>query len=267
MKLKINININSKPSTVRSILLQIITEAGYNKTEIDELITKAILFTTAPAARREMLRPNQEIEQRWYNSIKQGNPDFDVYNTPWYIAECFACWKVYSRKYLRNCEVSGVFDIITTVNNVLDLGCGVGITTATLADRFPNAEIIGTNILFSMQYNIAKIFGQHFNFKVMEDIPEKRVDIVFASEFFEHLKVPTFYLQYILMKADPKILIVANTFGSPAIGHFPTYLTHEGPTQSGRETARDFTSMLRYYGYKNLDCHFWNNRPQVWSKF
>src|SRR5690349_16232207 len=78
-----------------------------------------------------------DLERRWYASLGAGAPDFSVYDSDLYIAEVWACWAVYSRRYLRG--LAGVRGTLGHVGNAVDLGCGIGLTTGALKQVLPRA--------------------------------------------------------------------------------------------------------------------------------
>jgi methylase of polypeptide subunit release factors len=118
----------------RGRTLDAVRAAGFNPMDIDVLITDALHFAKHTAVQRAVLSEASLLEQQWYDSVARGHPDYSVYDTPWYVAESFACWYVYSRHYLKLCEKAQIFDSLD-VRSVVDLGCGIGLTTAACATR------------------------------------------------------------------------------------------------------------------------------------
>jgi hypothetical protein len=124
----------------------------------------------------------------------------------------------------------------------------------------------GTNIEGSTQWRVAAVLAKSNRFQLTEMIPEMPMDLVFASEFFEHIEAPVTYLSDVLARTHPRMLVVANTFSAPAIGHFPLYRDPHGTQVNGRRIARLFSKTMREAGYRRAEVNFWNNRPHVWVR-
>ena len=144
--------------------------------------------------------PNlKELQERWFKSLDNNIPDYSIYSEDDYINEAFYCWKTYSRKYLlmlrkylqeENCEIE-----IDNIYNILDLGCGIGYTTVGLYNIFDKAKIVGTNVKDSTQYLVDKVATENFDDRITiideaDTLNLDNIDLVFASEFFEHLDNP-----------------------------------------------------------------------------
>lgn len=215
--------------------------------------------------------PTQVLEQRWYASLANGAPDYSVYNSDYYLAELWACWVIYSRKYLLQIEKVNSLPPTGVKNDIhprviVDVGCGFGYTTAALKQLYPQATVYGTNIPHTVQWSIARRMSEKHHFKLVSDVKEipDNADLVFASEYFEHFYNPIEHLLHICNTIHPKAWLIANTFTSPAIGHFNTYKTHKG-LLSGKEVSRLFNNTLRDKGYTKIKTKLWNNRPAYWK--
>lgn len=219
--------------------------------------------------------PNlKALFDRWYKSLNTGNVDYSVYVEDDYLNEIFDCWRKYSRKYLMslrkyinsdNCDIN-----IEDINNVLDLGCGLGYTTICLYDIFKTAKkIYGTNFKDSIQFKVDNIVCNNFKDRINiidenNTLSLESVDLVFASEFFEHLDKPIDLLSNLINTYHPKYLIIANTFTQPAIGHFNSYYFNN-IEYTGSEISKLFNNTLRSNNYYKLNTGFWNNRPTIWK--
>tara|TARA_B100001250_G_C19817272_1_gene799326 strand:- start:2728 stop:3579 length:852 start_codon:yes stop_codon:yes gene_type:complete len=222
--------------------------------------------------------PLYSLYKRWYNSLKSSTPAYEVYDSPLYLAEAFACWSIYARKYLlqinkeKSLSPTGVVKDLGQVKSVVDLGCGIGFSTAALTQLFPNAQVVGTNVPDSDQTRIAKRIADpyktgenRFEMVASPNQINKPVDLVFASEYFEHFETPIQHLFEVLQELDPCNLLIANTFTSPSIGHFDIY-KHEAVEYSGIQISRLFNKALKEKGYENIKTTLWNNRPTYWKK-
>lgn len=211
-----------------------------------------------------------DLETRWYNSLKNGNPDYSIYDSQDYVYEVINCWENYSKSYLLKLEEKGIIKNINkngNINTVVDLGCGVGYTTGYIALYFPTAKIYGTNIASSAQFKAAVRLGQDDIFKMVETPAEvgTTADVVFAFEYFEHFSRPIEHLEYVLDILSPKHFIIANSFNSISTGHFPNYLVDDKEI-TPISTSRKFNNKMREKGYKKIETDLWNDRPTYWRK-
>lgn len=202
------------------------------------------------------------LERRWYASLAAGAPDYGVYDDLGYVAETWCCWIVYARKYLRAVADGPVLAALGPIRSVADVGCGIGYSCAAWREIAPAAEVVGTNFPASPQGRIAASLGALLGFRVQPRLTGP-ADVLFASEYFEHFPAPVDHLAELLEVARPRAVVAASTFGSPSVGHFPTYLVGGSPAD-GRATSRAFSAILREAGFAKLDTGFWNNRPSVW---
>lgn len=213
-----------------------------------------------------------DLHEKWKQSIINGVPDYSVYGDVAYINESFTCWKEYSRKYLmilrkylerEDCAIDK-----HDIHSILDLGCGCGYSTIGLKAIFPDAVVSATNLKDTLQHKI--------NIHVTENITDiniydendvlnlKNVDMIFASEFFEHLIEPIDYLISIIEAYRPKYFVFANTFGTMSLGHFYSYF-YNGKEYVGRQVSRKFNDTLRENGYIKIETGFFNHRPSIFK--
>lgn len=212
-----------------------------------------------------------KLEIEWRESLKNGMPNRDVYNSPHYFCELWRYWVNHSSKYLKTIQDSkslvdhSVIDDMKGVGTVMDLGCGVGYTTAALKEMFPEADIVGTNLASTCQHRMATNIGSERGFSVADSHMNGSADMIFASEYFQHIQAPIEQLIDILENGNPHYLLIANTFCQPSIGGFNTY-THKGNEYSGRQITRLFNNALKSYGYEKQKTKCWNNRPDYWKR-
>jgi SAM-dependent methyltransferase len=244
-----------------------------DKAQIEAVASSTIRYLHASKEERQQLRLNQELEQRWYASLAAGAPDYAVYDSDLYLADLWACWIVYSRRYLLGLRTATVEEHgalrahIGALRSIVDLGCGFGYTTAALAGMYPDATITGTNLEDIKQTRLALLLGKHYRFAVVPriDAIPAPVDLIFASEYFEHLPAPVDHLRDVLERLEPRALLIANTFGARSIGHFDRYCV-AGQQLDGRATARAFSGLLRQSGYRQIETSLWNSRPAYWRR-
>lgn len=233
---------------------------------------------------REKLRYLQILEERWYDSLKNGNPDYSVYNDTDILPDIWSCWKVYSREYIKSIfsekslghrdshgNWSNLKSIVNDmkvnkVNSILDSGCGIGYTTSALKEIFIEANVYGLNLKDTAQYKLCEYMSQKNNFNLISNLDQigKDVDLVFASEYFEHFENPISHLDEIL-RLNPKYFIIANSFSSKSIGHFDTYFK-DSEKIIGKNYGRVFNSYLRSKGYHKVNTSCYNDRPSYWKR-
>lgn len=208
----------------------------------------------------------KSLQDRWYSEF-----DYSAYDDPLYICDLWACWSIYSRKSIlslvskKSLNGSSVVDLIGNCSSVLDLGCGFGYTSAALKQVFPKAEIFATNIEGTVQYKVAEEISRVYNFSLTSEIPKKEFNLIFASEYFEHIKNPIEHLCDLIDKTHPRFMVIANGFNGIAIGHFTEYL-HHGKPISASKMSLVFNESMNQLGYKKIKTKIWNNRPAVWIR-
>ena len=215
-----------------------------------------------------------KLLKRWYESLEQGNPDYSVYDDPAYFFDLIVCFLEYSRHYLRTIVNpksfdgdSSLFNYFEKINTVVDLGCGMGYTTAFIKCIFEDSNIYGTNIKDTLQYPFAESLGQKTGFSLVESVSEinEDIDLIFASEYFEHFERPMEHLNEIIKNGNPKYLFIANSFNTIAIGHFREY-KHGDEIILQDKMARRFSRYLIDMGYKKIKTKVWNGKPTLWER-
>ena len=227
---------------------------------------KAVLRSSNSAASAALA----ELEKQWYASLP--TPDYSVYAHHDYIAEMWGCWSIYSRKYLRNIQSDnslnakrGILSAMGKLNCVVDLGCGFGHTAAMWKEMAPDAEVIGTNIADTLQMKVAIDIGNEYGFTMLDELPACRADVLFASEYFEHIDQPIEHLFDVIKATSPQVMLIANAFGQKAIGHFLEY-TVNNRQYRGEDMSKVFAFFMRKFGYRRVKTKMWNQRPAMWIK-
>ena len=238
-------------------------------------VTKAHI--AAHDGKRPPHKKMRSLESRWYKSLSSA-PDYSVYGDPFYFADLWTCWIRYSRRYLSDIQKprslinkSIVSDLRKTTRVIVDLGCGMGHTTAALKQIFPKAEVYGTNIKDTVQYKVAAKLAQQYGFHMRKKAKPLKADLLFASEYFEHFQNPISQLEREIRTYRPKALLIANAFGTRAIGHFEVYDCSSaqdyggGKRVSGKDVRKTFRKTLLALGYAKQKTNLWNDRPQYWK--
>ncbi|MFA5934956.1 MAG: class I SAM-dependent methyltransferase [Candidatus Paceibacterota bacterium] len=244
---------------------------NFDKDIAFSLAINAIKYYQGNKSVRDSLRILQEAEVKWYKSLESNEPDYSVYNDTYYLSDLWACWVIYSRSYslsinsIKSLEGKSIIQDMKNINTVVDLGCGFGYTTGALKEYFPTADVFGTNLEDTDQFKIAKEFGKKYNFQIIPNLQKiKEVDLMFASEYFEHIERPIEHLLSIL-KTNPRYLIIANAFNAISVGHFKNYW-HGRASYAGKEISKLFNNTLRLHGFEKVKTTLWNNRPTYWRK-
>ena len=222
--------------------------------------------------RKNSFKTFQYLEDCWYQSLEKGNPNYAIYDDKYIISDIWACWVIFSRGYLLSiADKRSLFDHsivsdIGEIKSIVDLGCGFGYTTAGLKELFPEAKVYGTNFEGGYQWNLAKHFSKKYDFSLVSSIQNlnQQIDLVFASEYFEHIENAISHLNDVLEICKPKALIIANSFGTKSIGHFINH-SYDNNSFDGKTTSKLFNDFLKSKGYTRMKTKCWNNRPTYWK--
>jgi 2-polyprenyl-3-methyl-5-hydroxy-6-metoxy-1,4-benzoquinol methylase len=243
------------------------------------IVENTLKYISGDKDKRNDLRVIQELENKWYKSLEVANPDYSVYDDIYYLADTWVCWKKYSRQYLKSIfsptsmatKSTNGYDNFKSIkdeiqaNSLIDLGCGIGYTTSSLKEMF-NCKTYGTNIKDTKQYKICQVLSIINDFQIVENFDDLGdIDLVFASEYFEHFERPVEHLIEVVEKLNPKYILFANTFNSKSIGHFDIY-KHLDKDYSGPEMSKLFTKTLKSYKFKKVNTNCFNNRPNFYKR-
>lgn len=202
----------------------------------------------------------KQLEEIWYNSLLEGKINYSVYNDKYYFTDVFYCWYKYSRKYIQ---------LLSKLNlnpsSILDVGNGIGYSTRQLKTVFPNAQVIGSNMKGTFQYDFNVLHSQKYGYEMVDDITILHsCDLIFASEFLEHIQSPIDCLNSFI-KLNPTYIVLANSFNTHSVGHFTSYLV-DGKEIDQSKISRIVNDYLRKNKYTQMKTGFWNNKPTVWKK-
>ena len=220
----------------------------------------------------------KRIEEEWYESLRNCTPDYSCYDDEYYFIDLIACFVAYSRSYLRTIEnaksydgETSLLDYVESIEKVVDLGCGMGYTSAFLKQIWPNAQVYGTNIKNTKQYQFCEKVSSEYGFSIVEDTSHigQGVDFVFASEYLEHFERPLEHLDKVIRDLKPKFLFLANSFNTTSIGHFNQY-KHSSISGDilipANFASRTFNNHLSEKGYRQVKTKVWNNKPALWVR-
>lgn len=212
----------------------------------------------------------EKLTNEWYKNLKENNMKkaLSVYNDDYYFIDIFDCFRTYSRKYLRSVLKLKEFK---DVKSFIDLGCGLSYSTVALRQMFPKAKGYATNLKATKQWKFCKIMAEKYDFVLIETVNEVKhdIDLVFASEYFEHIINPINHLKDIIEKTNPKYLIIANSFNTKSIGHFQQYHYQEGDafwSIHESDMSKMFNRFLKSNGYEKIKTDIWNDKPTIWVR-
>lgn len=217
-----------------------------------------------------------DLEVEWYKSLEKDilNPNYSVYAADHYYKEVLGCWIVYSKEYIKRLTKSisithnkSILDILkTNIKSVVDLGNGIGYSTIALKEILPNAKVYGTNIKVSDQWAFCEYNSNKYDYIMTDDFHDiGQVDMVFASEYFEHILNPYNHLEDIVNTLNPKIMIIANSFNKKAVGHFTRYI-YKGDFLDEKIAQKIFNKTMIELGYIKIKTNMWNDTPNIWIR-
>ena len=218
-------------------------------------------------AHRDLLK----LEAQLYHQLRfLGNADYSVYQEKIYLSEVWVCFDYYAKKYIKDIfNTKLVPDLKKYIGqgSVLDLGNGIGFSSVAFTQQLPN-KVIATNVKKSYQWTLNETLSKAYNYKLIDSLSETEkecIEIVFASEYFEHFERPVEHLKEVLEIANPTILICANAFNADSTGHFDQYLDQSNMF-TPKEISRLFGKTLKEYNYLKYETKCWNNRPSIYIK-
>jgi trans-aconitate methyltransferase len=213
------------------------------------------------------------LEDRWYDALKRGFADYDVYGETEYIGELWVNWYAYTRNFLKDIRHKkalfgkSIVDDLSAIPCVVDLGCGMGSSTSALSQMFPDSHVYGHNLDNTAQMTVCRQLARRFGFSVITDLTQvnEKGGLVFASAYFEHIKAPIDHLWDVIEKLNPEAFLIANYFNISSVGHFHVYDVgtkryHE------RDLSMIFNDSMRRFGYEKVKTGLWNNTPNYWRK-
>ena len=270
----INNILEEKPKTLLDkFLIDYNTIENIDIIKARELIKRTMRYYNGDSNERNKLVHLQDMENRWYKL-----EDYSIYNDTYYFTDLWSCWIIYSRKYLKSIIKKGTLtnyitnisikDLLSlNIQSILDLGCGLGYTSATLKQLFKEVKVYATNLDNTKQYRFCKLMSEKYNFTLTSSIYNisSNIDLVFASEYFEHIKNPLEHLQEIITLLHPKAFIIANSFNTRSIGHFKEY-KHFGEIICEKKISRYFNNYLKLQNYIKIKTKIWNNKPSLFIR-
>lgn len=214
------------------------------------------------------------LTDEWYQRLSENdiNGAYRVYNDDYYFTDIWNCFVQYSRRYLRDLtrpclpDGSSFIDATKNAKVIVDVGCGIGYATTILSQLYPNAQVYGTNLKNTKQWQFCQMMANRHGFKLIESINDidTKIDIIFASEYFEHFINPSEHVKELIDYGKPEYLVIANAFNTRSIGHFIDYQDNNKIINQ-KYISRHFNQTLIKCNYKKLKTNLYNNKPNIWK--
>ena len=211
-----------------------------------------------------------QLRKAWYAHQENGGGYAeDEYTLSIYPWLSWDCWRGWSKLTVNN-MVKALKFLDRTNNTVADLGAGIGLTTAQLAQMLPGTPIAYTNVP-GPQTEVAKqIFAAAGVDQQIQIILDRapRAETVLASELLEHISAPIDYLAPHLVNCTT--YVDASSFTLESHGHMLKYEV-DGEVVPREQMRRKLNKYLRAEGFTEMRKvggapKFWNNRPAVWMR-
>lgn len=230
------------------------------------------LFDIDKSKAKSLLKSGElfaRLTDEWYEKIRvnQLNEAYRVYDDEYYFVDIFNCYATYSREYIKRIKKSSAYDMLNECKTLVDIGCGISYSTCALKQLFPHLEAYAINLRNTKQWSFCEQMSERFDFRLIESVHEigKQTDIVFASEYFEHIENPTKHFQEIVDSILPKYFVIANAFNTHSIGHYETY-KYDTRLIDQSKISKMFNDYIKESGYENVDCKIWNSKPTIWRR-
>ncbi len=230
------------------------------------------LFDIDESKAKQLLKSGelfQQLTEEWYTQLDNNSllDAYRVYDDEYYFVDIFNCYVTYSRDYIKRIVKSSVYEELKHAKSFVDIGCGISYSTCALKQVFPQAQGYAINLKNTKQWQFCEKMSNKYDFKLIENVQEidHEVDVLFASEYFEHIQNPTKHFQEIVDTINPKYFIIANAFNTWSIGHYRTY-EYENEIVDQSKISRLFNNYIRANGYEQVKCNIWNSKPTVWKR-
>lgn len=219
----------------------------------------------------------KQLTDEWYKRIKADSSEnssaFNLYGDQFYFTDLIKCYGDWSERSIKSLKNKNFFNDFK-FDVVVDVGCGLGLSTNLLREMCPNAKVFGTNLPNTDQYTFCKTQAKKNgwilvpNSSHVSHLEQGKSVFVFASEYFEHFRNPISELDGILEELKPTAIAAANAFKVRALGHFnDNYITSDGEQIKSRTMAIKFNQCLKDAGFERLNKYkCYNAKPELWTK-
>ena len=272
--MKHNILAEKLPVLLESFLAEYALTRPIDKDLARSQIRQTLKAFSTPGGHEQTLIHVQDAEDKWYGALARGQVDYSVYDQDYYFTDLWVCFVKFSRKYVREILKPGSLDGINSVRSafgdvqtVVDLGCGIGLVSAAFTQSFPGSRVYATNLEHTKQWAFCSRMASDYGFNLVNSIDKipGKVDVLFASEYFEHIERPLEHIQDICSKLSPRHFIIANSFNTRSLGHFTHYKDGANVIDQSK-ISKLFNNKLKALGYRKVKTKCWNNRPAIFSR-
>lgn len=226
----------------------------------------------------------EPLTEAWYSRLREEGIEaaYEVYDYGKYYQDVWVCFQEYSRRYLRDLQKpkmpngQSFVELVSDAKSIVDIGCGISYSTIALKQTFPGANVYGLNLPGTKQWKFGTARGDEYGFSLVatheqvQALEPSGIDIVFASEYFEHIIRPLEEIENLCAKWSPKYFVIANAFNTWSIGHFEEYeveqINGEIVMIDQSKMSRMFNNHLRSLGYTMLKTDLFNNKPNIWKR-
>jgi hypothetical protein len=215
---------------------------------------------------------DQWFAEQWYLYYEPEGKDMEMYAAIEFVIHAFHCWHFYSKHSVRK-AVKWFGQYAPGVQSILDVGAGIGATTAQLAQDMPDRSLYYANLEGWQWDASASLFSMLDlpNLSMVRDELSVAADAVIAMEYMEHFKDPITESRRLLSNPRVQVYFDASSFTIKSAGHWSHYMV-DGYQVEPTRIRRLFNTALREMGFvpaQNVipDCRsFWNNLPAVWVR-
>mgnify|MGYP003348079204 CR=1 FL=1 len=159
------------------------------------------------------------------------------------------------------------YEDLKDIKSYVDIGCGISYSTCALKQLFPNAKAYAINLRETKQWKFCEFMSEKYGYTLVDSIDSinEKVDLVFASEYFEHIENPTKHFDEIVTAIDPDWFVIANAFNTHSIGHYEKYYYNDQIIDQSKINLI-FNKHIRESNFKDMNYSIWNNKPKIWKK-
>jgi len=230
------------------------------------------IFNIDKKEAKRLLKTNElfhKLTDEWYVKLNSSNKNsaYRVYDDEYYFVDIFNCFVTYSRDYIKRIKKSKAYEDLKDIKSYVDIGCGISYSTCALKQLFPNAKAYAINLRETKQWKFCEFMSEKYGYTLVDSIDSinEKVDLVFASEYFEHIENPTKHFDEIVTAIDPDWFVIANAFNTHSIGHYEKYYYNDQIIDQSKINLI-FNKHIRESNFKDMNYSIWNNKPKIWKK-
>jgi SAM-dependent methyltransferase len=211
------------------------------------------------------------LTEKWFAYYEPQHLEYEMYASPEYAVSAYFCYATQSKAHIRQLA-KWIDRYCSPGQRILDVGAGIGATSALLQDLLPHHQVFYSN-LPGYQQTAAELLFEKTGSKVqiVEDDTGIGASVVLALEYMEHFEEPALEMQRLLSPPSVRVFADVSSFQFSCAGHWSTYKF--GGVRAGRKQARrHYNEAIRNLRFTSAHKviegtkPFWNNRPAVWLR-